>query len=38
LNIKPEGEQPQLANPEVKQPLLLLKAAQARRDAVRSCG
>jgi Ca-activated chloride channel homolog len=34
INIAPEGAQPSLANPEVSQSVLLLKAAQARREAV----
>lgn len=34
INIAPEGAQPALANPEVSQSVLLLKAAQARREAV----
>jgi hypothetical protein len=36
VNVAPEGEQPQLANPAVHQSVLLLKAAQARRDAVQA--
>jgi Ca-activated chloride channel homolog len=36
VNIQAEGEQPQLANPQVKQSVLLLKAAQARREAVQA--
>jgi hypothetical protein len=34
VNITPEGSQPVLANPDVSQSILLLKSAQARRDAV----
>jgi Ca-activated chloride channel family protein len=34
VNIAPEGQQPALANPDVSQSVLLLKSAQARRDAV----
>ncbi len=34
VNIAPEGQQPVLANPDVSQSVLLLKSAQARRDAV----
>lgn len=34
INLAPEGSQPILANPEVSQSVLLLKAAQARREAV----
>jgi Ca-activated chloride channel family protein len=34
INIAPEGAQPILANPDVSQSVLLLKAAQARREAI----
>jgi Ca-activated chloride channel family protein len=36
INVAPKGEQPALAHPEVEESVLLLKAAQARRDAVES--
>lgn len=34
INFAPEGQQPVLANPEVKKSVLLLKSAQARQEAV----
>jgi Ca-activated chloride channel homolog len=36
VNIRPAGEAPRLADPDVEQSVLLLKAAQARQDAVKS--
>lgn len=36
VNVAPKGEQPVLAHPEVEESVLLLKAAQARREAVKS--
>jgi Ca-activated chloride channel homolog len=35
VNVAAEGEQPALADPKVKESVLLLKAAQARREAVK---
>ncbi len=35
INVAPEGEQPMLANPEVSHSILLLKSAQARREAIK---
>lgn len=35
INVAAEGEQPALANPEVRQSVLLLKSAQARREAIK---
>jgi Ca-activated chloride channel family protein len=36
VNITAQGQEPQLANPQVQQSVLLLKAAQARREAVKA--